>query len=225
MKELIRLRVQYTSRQQCSKTHKRPLPFFFTLVQLQSVTAGQALQLHGTAVNYLFFLQHINAASNKMTPVHLGLNHTNSKPDGLQNRHANLLLADTCGAVVAGPTHPATLFPILQCVFPQFNTYLSLSAGGTCSVFYSVCAFFLTWCQKYKRWLQNMFVPPFSYERGWLRDDGGLNRLFFTFLFCDMALAIRFLQDVKLIRSEVLCETCEHFISPRTEVRFRVGCG
>ena len=29
MKELIRVRVQYSSRQQCCKTHKRPLPFTF----------------------------------------------------------------------------------------------------------------------------------------------------------------------------------------------------
>ena len=29
MKELIRIRVQYASRQQCCKTHKRPLPFTF----------------------------------------------------------------------------------------------------------------------------------------------------------------------------------------------------
>jgi len=28
MKELIRVRVQYALRQQCCKTHKRPLPFF-----------------------------------------------------------------------------------------------------------------------------------------------------------------------------------------------------
>ena len=33
MKELIRVRVQYASRQQCCKTHKGPLPFLpFTLV-------------------------------------------------------------------------------------------------------------------------------------------------------------------------------------------------
>jgi hypothetical protein len=31
------------------------------------------------------------------------------------------------------------------------------------------------------------FVPSFSYGRGLLRDDGGLNRLFFTFLFRDKA--------------------------------------
>ena len=31
MKELIRVRVQYGSRQQCCKSHKRPLPLPFTL--------------------------------------------------------------------------------------------------------------------------------------------------------------------------------------------------
>ena len=30
MKELIRVRVQYASRQRCCKTHKRPLPLPFT---------------------------------------------------------------------------------------------------------------------------------------------------------------------------------------------------
>ena len=55
-------------------------------------------------------------------------------------------------------------------------------------------------------------VPSLSYGRGLLRDDGGPNRLFFTFLFCDKALAIRSLQDVKLIRSKVLCDTCRHFM-------------
>ena len=34
MKELIRVRVQYASRQQCCKTHKRPLPFFYLLTYL-----------------------------------------------------------------------------------------------------------------------------------------------------------------------------------------------
>ena len=32
MKELIRVRVQYASRQQCCKTHKRPLPLPFTFI-------------------------------------------------------------------------------------------------------------------------------------------------------------------------------------------------
>ena len=34
MKELIRVRVQYASRQQCCKTHKRPLTFTFTIQNL-----------------------------------------------------------------------------------------------------------------------------------------------------------------------------------------------
>ena len=34
MKELIRVRVQYASRQQCCKTHKRPLPLPFYLLPL-----------------------------------------------------------------------------------------------------------------------------------------------------------------------------------------------
>ena len=34
MKELIRVRVQYASRQQCCKTHKRPLPFFYVDIPL-----------------------------------------------------------------------------------------------------------------------------------------------------------------------------------------------
>ena len=34
MKELIRVRVQYASRQQCCKTHKRPLPFYYLCRQL-----------------------------------------------------------------------------------------------------------------------------------------------------------------------------------------------
>ena len=57
------------------------------------------------------------------------------------------------------------------------------------------------------------FVPVFSYGRGLLRDDGGPNRFFFTFLFCDQALAIALLQEVKLIRSEVLCDTCGRFMT------------
>jgi hypothetical protein len=58
---------------------------------------------------------------------------------------------------------------------------------------------------EYDQQLQGMsFVPPFSSERGLYRDAGGPNRLFFTYLFCDKAIAIRFLRDVKLIRSQVL---------------------
>ena len=38
---------------------------------------------------------------------------------------------------------------------------------------------------EYVQQLQGMsFVPPFSFGRGMYRDDGGPNRLFFTYLFC-----------------------------------------
>jgi hypothetical protein len=53
---------------------------------------------------------------------------------------------------------------------------------------------------------QKTYVPRFSYGHGLLRDDGGPNRLFFTYLLGDDALAINFLQDAKLIRSQVLCD-------------------
>jgi len=43
------------------------------------------------------------------------------------------------------------------------------------------------------------------------RDDGGPNRLFFAYLFGD-ALPISFLQDAKLIRSQVLCDSCGRFM-------------
>ena len=36
-----------------------------------------------------------------------------------------------------------------------------------------------------KQLLGMYFVPPFSFGRGLYRDDGGPNRLFFTYLFCD----------------------------------------
>jgi hypothetical protein len=45
---------------------------------------------------------------------------------------------------------------------------------------------------------QKTYVPRFSYGRGLLRDDSGPNRLFFTYLLGDDALAISFLQDAKL---------------------------
>jgi len=67
------------------------------------------------------------------------------------------------------------------------------------------------------------FVPRFSYERGLLRDDGGPNRLFFTYIFCDEALTIKFLKDVKLIQSKVLCETCSQDMTWCPEPRYSEG--
>ena len=58
--------------------------------------------------------------------------------------------------------------------------------------------------QYMQRIQQKSGVPRFSYRCRLLRDDGGPNRLFFAYLFGDDALAIGFLQDAKLIRSQVL---------------------
>jgi len=45
MKELIRVRVQYASRQQCCKNHKRPLPLY-----------GQVLKLLNCEIFMKFFV-------------------------------------------------------------------------------------------------------------------------------------------------------------------------
>jgi hypothetical protein len=52
------------------------------------------------------------------------------------------------------------------------------------------------------------FFPRSSYGRSMLREDGGPNSDFLTYLFCDRDLGVQFLQDVGLIRSKVLCNTC-----------------
>jgi hypothetical protein len=57
--------------------------------------------------------------------------------------------------------------------------------------------------------LQGMpFVPRSLYGRAMLREDGGPNKIFLTFLFCDQAIAIQFLKDMGLLRSKVQCNTC-----------------
>ena len=72
MKELIRVRVQYASRQQCCKTHKRPLPLPLPLKELK-----------GDEHIYQTFLSVIatrSVMSNKLhptaDPVHSRINHT-----------------------------------------------------------------------------------------------------------------------------------------------------
>jgi hypothetical protein len=42
-----------------------------------------------------------------------------------------------------------------------------------------------------------------------MREDGGLNKQFLTFLFCNMDLAIQFLKDVGLLRRKVQCNKCD----------------
>jgi hypothetical protein len=82
---------------------------------------------------------------------------------------------------------------------------------------------------RYVHELQGMsFVTPFSFWRGLYRDDGGPNRLFFTYRFCDKARAFRFLTDATLIRSQVLCDHCGRFMGlcaePSSSEGFRWRC-
>jgi len=56
-------------------------------------------------------------------------------------------------------------------------------------------------------------VPSSSYGRGMLRKDGGLNKIFLTYLFCDQAIAIQFLKDVDLLRGKVQCNSCGRYIT------------
>jgi len=62
---------------------------------------------------------------------------------------------------------------------------------------------------EYEKRLQKMpFVPRSSYGRRMLREGGGPNRDFLTYLFCDHGFAMQFLMDVGLLRSKVQCNTC-----------------
>jgi hypothetical protein len=62
---------------------------------------------------------------------------------------------------------------------------------------------------KYEKRMRGMpFVPPSSYGRRMLREDGAPNKIFLTILFSDHAMAIPFMQDVGLIRTKVQCCCC-----------------
>jgi len=75
--------------------------------------------------------------------------------------------------------------------------FFFVRAAKTCVYIHSVSISFhemvseiLEVVGEYVKQLQGMsYVPPFSFERGLYRDDGGPNRLFFTYLFCDKVLA------------------------------------
>ena len=61
----------------------------------------------------------------------------------------------------------------------------------------------------YEKHLQEMpFIPRGLFRRRMLCQDGGPNRDFLTYLFCDSGLAMHFLKDVGLLRSKVQCNTC-----------------
>ena len=51
-------------------------------------------------------------------------------------------------------------------------------------------------------------TPRLSYQRPMLTEDGGPNAMFFMCLFCDETTVLQFLQDVGLLRSKALCNTC-----------------
>jgi len=59
-----------------------------------------------------------------------------------------------------------------------------------------------------ERLRRTRFAPRLSYGRRMLAEDWGPNRMFFTCLFCDEAMALQVLQDVGLLRSREQCNTC-----------------
>ena len=59
-----------------------------------------------------------------------------------------------------------------------------------------------------RRLQEMLFVPRASYGRRMLRGDGGPNRDFLAYVFCDFGFAVQFLKDVGLLRSKVQCNTC-----------------
>jgi len=62
----------------------------------------------------------------------------------------------------------------------------------------------------YEKSLQDLpFIPRGSFRRRMLRQDGGPNRDFLMYLFCDSGLPMQFLKDVGLFRSKVQCNTCD----------------
>jgi len=62
---------------------------------------------------------------------------------------------------------------------------------------------------EYEKCLQGMpFVPKSSHGRAMLWEDGAPNKIFLTYLLCDQAMAIQFLKDMGLLRSNMKCNTC-----------------
>ena len=154
--------------------------------------------------------------------------------DRLPDLGANMSLTDMCGTAVIAQYYSRFHFQQQNtCVpftlhfaffYPQCNKILAscprqYSFVRRCYI-HSLSVFFdrmvldiLKVVGEYVPQVQGMlFVLPFSFGHGLYRDDGGPYKLFFMYLFCNKALAIRFLQDVTLIRSQVLCETCCRYI-------------
>jgi len=67
------------------------------------------------------------------------------------------------------------------------------------------------------------FVPRSSYGRRILWEDGGPNKTFFPYLFCDRDMAIQFMKDVGLLRNEVYCNTCGGYMTWSTHPNIPQG--
>ena len=83
--------------------------------------------------------------------------------------------------------------------------------------------------REYEKRLQEMpYVPRSSYGRGMLPENGGTNKIFRTFLFCNQATALQFLKDVGLLRSKMQCNTCGRdmtwYAQPNIPEGFRWRC-
>jgi len=52
------------------------------------------------------------------------------------------------------------------------------------------------------------YVTRLSFGRRMLRDDGGPNRYFLMYLFCEESMAVQYLKDIGLLRSKMQCNTC-----------------
>jgi transposase-like protein len=83
--------------------------------------------------------------------------------------------------------------------------------------------------KEYEQRLRGMpCVPKLSYGRPMLREDGGPNRMFFSYLFTEQALAIQFLKDVGLLRSKVQCNNCgrdmKWYVDSSSNEGFRWRC-
>jgi hypothetical protein len=55
-----------------------------------------------------------------------------------------------------------------------------------------------------------------------MREDGGPNKEFLTFLFCNNDLAVQFLKDVGLVRRKVQCNKCDRDMTWSPAVVLRI---
>jgi len=106
--------------------------------------------------------------------------------------------------------------PTMQFSHPQGNT-LCLVAVFKCRTDPVKFVFLVSRCRscrivsvvnKYEERLRRCpYVPRFSYGRPMQSDNGGPNRCFLHYIFCDQSVAIAFLKDTGLLRSTMLCNT------------------